>query len=527
MLRKSTVLLWIALCSFLLANANDVPMDSGCTPPPAPTNTTPVANLTRCTNQNTVLTVSGSGTIGWYSAATGGTWLGGGSTFTTPNLTSGITYYVQDSTCAASTSRLAITITVNPRPTLTVTSSSNSVCDGSAVTLACTGAASYFWTPVNLSGSSITFVPLFSNLYTVTGTAANGCTNTATKIITVNPVPTVSSTTTASTICQGQSCTITASGASFYNWFPGSLSGNSITVSPAATTTYTIIGVDFGTACTSTSTRTITVNPQPAISTTASSTTICLGNSTQLSATGGDTYVWNPGGISGGTITVTPATTTTYTVTGTNANGCTKTATRTITVTPPCNSVLNLKVFIQGYYAGSGLMEPVLSNQGIAGATALMCDTITVQLRNTVAPYAVAQSIKTILNTNGSAVCNFPISGTYYLAVQHRNGLQTWSANPVTLVNGTPAAYDFSNIASKAFGNNQVNIAPGIFAIYSGDINQDENIDIADLSMQEIDIINFASGYLASDLTGEGNVDILDAPVLESNVNNFIFSVHP
>lgn len=527
MLRNRTVLILILLCPFLMVKANCLPMESGCTPPPAPTNTTSAANLTRCTNQNTTLSVSGTGTIGWYSAATGGTYLAGGSTYTTPLLTANVTYYVQDSTCAASTTRLAITVTVNARPTLTVTSSSNSVCDGSAVTLGCTGAASYFWTPVNLSGSSITFVPLFSNIYTVTGTAANGCTNTATRIITVNPVPTVSSTTTSGTICQGQSTSMTASGASFYNWFPGSLSGTSVTVTPAATTTYTIVGVDFGTACTSTSTRTITVNPQPTITTTASNTSICLGNSTQLSASGGNTYLWNPGALSGAVINVSPFTTTTYTVTGTNANGCTRTATRTITVTPPCSSVLNLKVFIQGYYAGLGLMSPVLSNQGVAGATSLMCDTITVQLRQPVAPYAIAHSIKTILNTNGSAVCNFPISGNYYIAVQHRNGLQTWSANPVNLVNGTPANYDFSNLASKAYGGNQVNVAPGVFAMFSGDINMDENIDIADLSIQEIDIVNFASGYLASDLTGEGNVDILDAPVLESNVNNFIFSVHP
>lgn len=527
MLRKFTLLLWISICCFVLSNAADLPMDTGCTPPPAPTNTTPTANLTRCTNQSTVLSVSGSGTIGWYTAATGGTYLAGGSNYTTPLLTANVTYYVQDSTCAASTTRLAITVTVNARPTLTVTSSSNSVCSGSAVTLACTGAASYFWTPVNLAGSSITFVPLFSNIYTVTGTAANGCTNTSTKIITVNPVPTVSATASASTICPGQSTTITASGASFYNYFPGSLSGNSITVSPTATTTYTIVGVDFGTACTSTATQTITVNPQPNVTTAASNATICLGNSTQITASGADSYVWNPGAISGPSINVTPSTTTTYTVTGTNSFGCTKTSTRTITVTPPCNSVLHLKVFIQGYYAGAGLMQPVLLNQGIAGATNLMCDTINVQLRNTAAPYGIASSIKTILNTNGSAVCNFPISGTYYLVVQHRNGIQTWSANPITLVNGTPGTYDFSNLASKAFGGNEVNVGPGIFAIFSGDFNKDENIDITDLSMQEIDIVNFASGYMATDLTGEGNVDILDAPVLESNVNNFIFSAHP
>ena len=70
-----------------------------CVLPNAPTNTTPLANQNICTGSSTTLSTSGLGTLGWYSAPTGGTWLGGGSNFTTPILTSDTTYYVQDSTC--------------------------------------------------------------------------------------------------------------------------------------------------------------------------------------------------------------------------------------------------------------------------------------------------------------------------------------------------------------------------------------------------------------------------------------------
>ena len=67
----------------------------------------------------------------------------------------------------------------------------------------------------------------------------------------------------------------------------------------------------------------------------------------------------------------------------------------------------------------------------------------------------------------------------------------------------------------------------GIWAFYSGELNFDENIDLLDQSLLEVDINNFASGYLATDLNGDGNVDLLDSPVIETNINGFIFSNHP
>jgi hypothetical protein len=70
--------------------------------PAAPTNTTPVANLSVCSGGSTTLSASGSGTISWYSAASGGTFLGNGENLSTGNLSSDQTYYAQDSTCTAS-----------------------------------------------------------------------------------------------------------------------------------------------------------------------------------------------------------------------------------------------------------------------------------------------------------------------------------------------------------------------------------------------------------------------------------------
>ncbi|HNF72857.1 MAG TPA: hypothetical protein PLP34_10595, partial [Chitinophagaceae bacterium] len=308
----------------------------------------------------------------------------------------------------------------------------------------------------------------------------------------------------------------------------GSLSGTTITVTPASTTTYTVTGTNTTTGCTNTTTRTITVNSLPTVGTTVSNATICAGSSTSITGTGASTYTWMPGSLSGTTINVSPASTTTYTVTGTSAAGCTGTATRTITVNN-CNSILNLKAYIEGYYAGAGVMAPVLFNSGLT-ANITLADTVQVQLRNTASPFGIAASIKVVLATNGTATCIFPpLNGNYYVAVKGRNMVETWSANPVSISTSVAANYDFTTALTKAYGNNmvQMSASPLRFAFFSGDIIQDENVDLLDLSLLDTDINNFLFGYQVSDLNGDGNVDLLDMPAIETNANNFVSSAHP
>ncbi|HNF71750.1 MAG TPA: dockerin type I domain-containing protein, partial [Chitinophagaceae bacterium] len=67
----------------------------------------------------------------------------------------------------------------------------------------------------------------------------------------------------------------------------------------------------------------------------------------------------------------------------------------------------------------------------------------------------------------------------------------------------------------------------GVFVLYSGDLNKDENVDLLDQAFMEQDIDQFQSGYFATDINGDGNVDLLDSPVMELNVSEFIYSHHP
>lgn len=210
-----------------------------CVTPAMPSNTTPTASLTICAGNTTSLTASGlpNGQISWYSAATGGTYLGGGSSFTTPVLSNTTTYYAQDSTCTGS-ARLAVTVTVNQGPSsLSYTASSTTVCFGNAVILSGSGANSYAW-----SGgifNSIAFFPATSATYTLTGTAANGCSATTTASITVSQLQPITANASAASICLGDSLTLYGSGGSDYFW-NNSVTDN-VTFAPATAGSFNYI----------------------------------------------------------------------------------------------------------------------------------------------------------------------------------------------------------------------------------------------------------------------------------------------
>ena len=187
---------------------------------------------------------------------------------------------------------------------------------------------------------------------------------------------------------------------------------------------------------------------------------------------------------------------------------------------------VDLKLNIEGYYnAITNSMVPVKANQFV-GSSTFDVDDFTLELR--AADGTLVDTATVALKTNGTAGTRFPNSapGSYYLVIKYKNAIETWSATP-QLVGLTPLTYDFTNAASKAYGNNMKQVSPGVFAIYSGDINQDSNVDNLDYSAWEEDANNLMSGYFATDLNGDGNVDNLDYSIWETNSNNFVYSITP
>jgi uncharacterized repeat protein (TIGR03803 family) len=219
----------------------------------------------------------------------------------------------------------SISVNVFAAPVVTATSSVPSACVGSPVTLNGGGAATYIWnnsvvnnTPFNLSST---------NTYTVTGTDANGCSNTAQVTVTANAIPIITITPSVTSVCAGGTLTLNSSGVLSPTWDNGVIEGQIFI--PSSTLTYTVSGSDAN-GCSNTNTISIPVNTLPTIVANASTSAVCLGNPVTLSGSGGTSYTWDNGVINGQAFN--PIATTTYTVTGTDANNCSNTNSISITV---------------------------------------------------------------------------------------------------------------------------------------------------------------------------------------------------
>jgi hypothetical protein len=193
-----------------------------------------------------------------------------------------------------------------------VTVNSGLICSGSSFSIIPAGASTY-----TIEGGNTSVSPLTNTSYTVNGTSAEGCVsaNTAISSVTVNTTPTVS--VNSGSICEGESFTITPSGALTYT-----ISGGNTVVSPVTTSTYNVSGSSAeGCVSNNTAVSSVTVHAKPAVLVTSTSTMLCAGESVSLTASGALSYSWNTSENTAA-ITVTPATTAAYTVTGTDANGC-------------------------------------------------------------------------------------------------------------------------------------------------------------------------------------------------------------
>lgn len=105
-----------------------------------------------------------------------------------------------------------------------------------------------------------------------------------------------------------------------------------------------------------------------------------------------------------------------------------------VTSTPP-TVTLNLGMFLEGYYTGSGQMTPVQMNSGM-GSNPLMVDSVIARLHQSTSPYTAVATDTAMLSTNGQAVFQFPstvLGNSYYISVLYRNAIETWSKTPVLM----------------------------------------------------------------------------------------------
>ena len=66
-----------------------------------------------------------------------------------------------------------------------------------------------------------------------------------------------------------------------------------------------------------------------------------------------------------------------------------------------------------------------------------------------------------------------------------------------------------------------------VYAIYSGDVNQDGLMDASDFNSMEGQVITLSTGYVTGDINGDGLADATDFNLLEKNVLKLLVVVHP
>ena len=343
-----------------------------------------------------------------------------------------------------------VQVVVTPSPTVTAIASPTVLCSGSSSTLTASGASSYTWSPGGSTSNPLTATPATTTTYTVTGTNG-GCSGTATvqvivgpTVITANASPTV--------LCPGNSSTLTATGpvGTTYSWSPGGGTTSSISVTPGATTTYTVTGTNGG--CTGTATVTVTISSTLVLTANSSPTSICSGSSSTLTATGpaGTAYSWSDGSTTNPTV-VSPVTTTTYTVTGTNG-ACTGTAMVTVTINPlPTITITGNNSICQGsntvLTANGGVSYSWNPSTGLSSST-VANPTVTV----------ATNTSYTVTGTDANGC-----SGTVTVMVIV-NPLPTITVNSPTICGGTSATLTASGASSYSWNtsstSNPLTVSP-------------------------------------------------------------------
>ena len=171
---------------------------------------------------------------------------------------------------------------------------------------------------------------------------------------------------------------------------------------------------------------------------------------------------------------------------------------------------LNLKAILQGFYDPlTNLMIP---------------DTVIVNIRKKFSPYNIAETHKEILDSTG--VGRFSLSGTgnvnvdsqYVIQVLHRNTIESWNSGVINFTNyesNPNLSFSFVSV----FGNNSILVdnTPLVYALYSGDVNQDGTIDASDVSETDNDASASLSGYVRTDVTGDDFVDAADVSIVDNN----------
>jgi uncharacterized repeat protein (TIGR01451 family) len=274
-----------------------------------------------------------------------------------------------------------------------ITSVDNIICLGETAVLnaessGSLGLLTYAWSGGAGTSQVANVSPATTTTYTVTVTNTSGCQATDQMQVTVNPLPNAGATNDGVISCTNTSVLLTATPAGLtYVWSGG---GTGQTKSVTSGGTYTVTVTD-GNGCFDTASTIVSDDLTPPTANAGIDQSICIGESANLTASGGGTYEWDDSSTSNSR-TVSPVVTTDYTITVTAANGCTDVDIVRVVVNP--------------------LPNPSITKDGD-----IKCDDLSVQL--TALPAGLNYVWST---TETSQIINVTSSGTYSVVVTDANG---------------------------------------------------------------------------------------------------------
>ena len=321
---------------------------------------------TICAGASTTLTASGGTNYEWSNGPT--------TAANTVSPTTSTTYSVTITDTNGCKDTLMQLVTVNPSPMITGISV---ICSGSVLTSVTVAASITSGTlEYNTNGGAFQTsnvltppaVALGLNTFIVKEMTTMCADTLASQTVSCNcPAITNDTISTNDTICigspvsmiDGSTIVVTPATASTYQWQSSPSGANMfVDISGVTTEDYTPSNVTTSTDyrrvikidnCPDEFSNVVkvTVNPQP-IGSITGTTTICIGTSTTLTASGGTSYEWS-NGLTTAANAVSPATSTTYSVTITDTNGCKDTLMQLVTVNPqPIGSITGTTTICKG-----------------------------------------------------------------------------------------------------------------------------------------------------------------------------------
>ncbi|RYY40479.1 MAG: HYR domain-containing protein [Chitinophagaceae bacterium] len=268
-------------------------------------------DATICAGQTATLTASGADQYLWTP--------GGATTASVQVAPASTTVYTVQATNAQCTASKNVTVTVNPLPVVDA-GSDQTITAGSTASLLASGADTYQWQPLQLSGATLIVRPTSTTSYSVTGMySSTGCQNTDVVQVNVNALPSVTGTT---ALCSGGTTTLVASGTGPFQWYDAALGGNLVFTGASFTTPPINNDTAYWLSANGSARVKVGITTTSA-SLSATPSSICAGFSTQLGASPASpanvTWYASPTDntplqttIAGAGAVFTPASTTTY-----------------------------------------------------------------------------------------------------------------------------------------------------------------------------------------------------------------------